>query len=110
MHCRSQVVKFFDFTVFLFDVAFVVPVKLNAGCYSTFSVVFAGYLTAGENTNIASGNYALLDIIAALHWVKENIANFTGDAGKVTLFGHGHGAALVNLLLVSPLTKGRSLK
>jgi len=49
--------------------------------------------------------------VAALHWVKENIRAFGGDVDLVTLLGHGHGAALVNILLVSPITKGiRALK
>jgi len=38
--------------------------------------------------------------------VKENIAAFDGDPNDVTLVGHGHGAALVNLLMLSPVTKG----
>ena len=48
----------------------------------------------------------MLDQVAALHWVKENIATFDGDPNDVTLIGHGHGAALVNLLMLSPVTKG----
>ena len=48
----------------------------------------------------------MLDQVAALHWVKENIAAFDGDPNDVTLIGHRHGAALVNLLMVSPVTKG----
>ena len=48
----------------------------------------------------------MLDQVAALHWVKENIAAFGGDPNDVTLIGHGHGAALVNLLMVTPVTKG----
>lgn len=47
----------------------------------------------------AEGNYALWDLLAILFWVKQNIERFGGDAGRVTLFGHGHGAALVNFLL-----------
>ena len=55
----------------------------------------------------APGNYAIFDLVAALHWVKENIAAFGGDSNQVALLGHGYGAALVNILLVSPITKGR---
>ncbi|XP_052830587.1 neuroligin-4, X-linked [Octopus bimaculoides] len=66
-----------------------------------------GFLSTGDGT--ASGNYATLDQIAALHWLKENIESFNGDKQRVTLFGHGHGAALVNLLLVSPVTKDGTL-
>ncbi|XP_069975531.1 cholinesterase 1-like, partial [Penaeus vannamei] len=50
-------------------------------------------------------NFGLLDQIAALHWVKENIGNFGGDPDKVTIVGHGTGAALANLLLISPVAK-----
>ncbi|KAK4026134.1 hypothetical protein OUZ56_015154 [Daphnia magna] len=49
------------------------------------------------------GNYGLLDIMAALLWSKDNIGVFGGDAGRVTLSGHGTGAALVNLLMISPI-------
>lgn len=66
-----------------------------------------GFLSTGDST--ASGNYATLDQIAALHWLKENIESFNGDKQRVTLFGHGHGAALVNLLLVSPVTRDGTL-
>ncbi|KAF2366524.1 Carboxylesterase type B [Trinorchestia longiramus] len=50
-------------------------------------------------------NFGLLDQNAALHWIKENIVNFNGDPSKVTIFGHGTGAALANLLLISPITQ-----
>jgi len=64
----------------------------------------AGFLSTEEGS--APGNYAILDLVAALHWIKENIAAFGGDADRVSLLGHGYGAALVNILLVSPITKG----
>ncbi|EDV41853.1 uncharacterized protein Dana_GF17679, isoform D [Drosophila ananassae] len=54
--------------------------------------------------NIA--NYALLDQIAALHWIKENIDAFGGDNSRVTLMGHSTGAACVNYLMVSPVASG----
>ncbi|KRK03094.1 uncharacterized protein Dyak_GE24935, isoform C [Drosophila yakuba] len=54
--------------------------------------------------NIA--NYALLDQIAALHWIKENIEAFGGDNSRVTLMGHSTGAACVNYLMVSPVASG----
>ena len=50
-------------------------------------------------------NFALLDQIAALRWVKEHIHAFGGDAGNVTLFGESAGARSVLSLLVSPLAK-----
>jgi Carboxylesterase family len=43
-----------------------------------------------------------MDQIAALGWIRENIAAFGGDPGKVTLFGHGTGAACIHFLMKSP--------
>ncbi|WP_443748332.1 carboxylesterase/lipase family protein [Asticcacaulis solisilvae] len=62
-------------------------------------------LTA-ESPDHASGNYALMDQIAALQWVRDNIAKFGGDPDNVTLFGHSAGAQDVGLLMSSPLARG----
>ena len=62
----------------------------------------AGYLSSGDSN--APGNYALLDMTAGLHWVKENIAAFGGDPERVCLFGYKFGASLVNMLLISPIS------
>lgn len=51
----------------------------------------------------ASGNYACLDVIAALEWVRRKLAAFGGDPDCVTLFGQSAGAALANVLMASPL-------
>jgi para-nitrobenzyl esterase len=53
-----------------------------------------------------SANASILDMKAALEWVKENIANFGGDPGNVTIFGQSGGGAKVNNLLAMPSAKG----
>lgn len=55
-----------------------------------------------ESSHHASGNYGLLDQIAALHWVQENIAKFGGDPSNVTIFGESAGALDVNILMTTP--------
>ena len=53
-----------------------------------------------------SGNFGLQDMIAALRWVKENIAQFGGDPDRVTIFGESAGAHALGMLMVSPLAEG----
>ncbi|XP_051829500.1 carboxylesterase 4A [Antechinus flavipes] len=63
-----------------------------------------GFLSTGDAH--ARGNWALLDQIAALRWVQENIAGFGGDPSSVTLFGQSSGAICISGLILSPLSKG----
>ncbi len=62
-------------------------------------------LTA-ESKHHASGNYGLMDQVAAMKWVEQNIARFGGDPRNVTIFGESAGALDINVLMTSPLTKG----
>ena len=59
-----------------------------------------------ESGNQASGNYGLMDQIAALKWVKANISAFGGDPDNVTIAGQSAGSMSVNCLVASPLANG----
>lgn len=69
-----------------------------------FFFFFAGFLNANPSPHIRArvANYGLMDQMAALHWVNQNIARFGGDPQMVTLAGHGSGAACINFLMTSP--------
>jgi para-nitrobenzyl esterase len=63
-------------------------------------------LAREEGTTRFTGNFAYLDQIAALKWVKRNIAAFGGDAGNVTIVGESAGGFSVHMLMTSPATHG----
>jgi para-nitrobenzyl esterase len=61
---------------------------------------------SAESERGVSGSYGILDQIAALRWVRENIAAFGGDPQRVTVFGESAGGGDIGTLIVSPLTRG----
>ncbi|HTV13102.1 MAG TPA: carboxylesterase family protein [Acidobacteriaceae bacterium] len=60
---------------------------------------------SAESPHRASGNYALLDQMAALAWVRDNIAQFGGDPGNITMAGQSAGAMDVGMLLAAPQSR-----
>lgn len=67
-----------------------------------------GYLHLEDlgNQLASSGNAGMLDIVAALEWVRNNIAGFGGDPGNVTIFGESGGGAKVSVLMAMPAARG----
>jgi para-nitrobenzyl esterase len=82
--------------------AVVVTINYRLGAFG----FLAHSALAAESPHHAAGNYGLLDQIAALQWVKRNIARFGGDPSRVTIFGESAGGMSVGSLIASPLAKG----
>ncbi len=82
--------------------AVVVTINYRLGSFG----FFAHPALSEESPNNVSGNYAMLDAIAALEWVSDNIAAFGGDPDNVTAFGESAGGMAVSSLLASPLSRG----
>lgn len=71
---------------------------------NVFGFLYLGRLGSSEYAE--SGNAGMLDLIAALHWVHENIMAFGGDPANVTIFGQSGGGAKVSTLLAMPQARG----
>jgi para-nitrobenzyl esterase len=69
-----------------------------------FGFLYLG--SAGGAEFADSGNVGMLDCVAALEWVRDNIANFGGDPGNVTVFGQSGGAGKVTTLMAMPAAQG----
>ena len=67
-------------------------------------ILMAGFLNVNTspNTKPRVANYGLMDQIAALHWIKGNIAAFGGDPENITMMGYESGAACIHFLMSSP--------
>src|SRR4051812_2796713 len=81
----------------------VVLVSLNHRL-NVFGHVYLGEADGGKYAD--SGNAAMLDIVAALRWVRENIERFGGDPANVTIFGQSGGASKVAVLMTMPQAQG----
>jgi len=69
-----------------------------------FGYLYLGAL--GDPRMAASGNVGQLDLVQALHWVREHAATFGGDAGNITVFGQSGGGAKIAALMAMPSAKG----
>ena len=90
-------------------VAVTINYRLNVFGYLALDVLSQRQAneTAGSGViKPTSGNYGLRDNIAALQWIRDNIAHFGGDPGRVTIYGQSTGGTNVMALYVSPLAVG----
>ena len=79
-----------------------VTVNYRLGVFGFFALP----ALADESPHHAAGNYGLLDQVAALRWVRANIARFGGDPAQVTIAGESAGSIAVSALMTSPLSRG----
>ncbi len=91
----------FDGTALARQGAVVVSFNYRLGAFG-----FLALPELSDESGTASGNYALLDQLAALRWVRDHIADFGGDPTNITLFGESAGAWSVSALQASPLARG----
>jgi para-nitrobenzyl esterase len=84
----------------------VVTVNYRLGAFGFFAHPELTQESEHQTSHYSSGDYGILDEIAALQWVQKNIAAFGGDPKNVTIFGESAGSWAVNVLVASPVTKG----
>jgi para-nitrobenzyl esterase len=83
-----------------------VTVNYRLGIFGFFAHPELSQESEHQSSHYTSGDYGILDEIAALKWVQKNIAAFGGDPTRVTIFGESAGSWAVNVLVASPLAKG----
>ena len=94
--------KIFDGTTIAQNGAVLVSINYRLGALG----FLAHPWLSDESDHASSGNYGLLDKIAALNWVRDNIAEFGGNPDNVTIFGQSAGSQSVCSLMASPLARG----
>jgi hypothetical protein len=77
-----------------------------------YSIIVIEYIHLGflksNGGDIPASNFGLLDQMAALEWIKNNIQAFGGNPNAVTVMGHGTGAACANFLMMAPPVNNNS--
>ncbi|CAG2113789.1 unnamed protein product, partial [Medioppia subpectinata] len=95
---------------------FGIKALLYSSVSATFLVHFLYPIVLGKSflpvlvDGVVRGNYGLMDQVAALHWIQENIAEFGGQSDNVTIIGYGYGAACAHLLMISPMAKAHNCR
>ena len=92
----------YDGTPLAADAAVVVTINYRLNVFG----FMAHPALSGESPHGASGNYGLMDMVAALEWVRDNIATFGGDPNRVTIFGESAGGGAVMSVMLMPQSAG----
>jgi len=95
-------VPLYDGTALAEKGAVVVTMNYRLGAFG----FFAHPALTADSSHHVSGNYGIMDMLASLEWVQQNIAAFGGDPGNVTIFGQSAGAMAIASLVGSPRAKG----
>lgn len=98
--------KEFDGAAYCRRGVILVTVNYRLGAFGFLAHPWLSAEAGAEGGPAVSGNYGILDQIAALRWVRENIEAFGGDPENITVFGQSAGGMSVQTLLTTPLTRG----